>query len=133
MLHHISLGVVEIERAAAFFDAVLEPLGYVRVWSDMRPGEHGQAVGYGVPGGGDNLALKQIQSGASLPMPGFHIAFAAGSHDAVSEFHAAALRAGGKDNGAPGLREHYGPNYFAAFVISPEGYHLEAVCKSSCS
>ena len=131
MLHHISLGVVQMQEAAAFFDTVLEPLGYVRVWSDLRPGEQGQAVGYGLLGGGDKLALKQVQKGSELSLPGFHVAFAASSREAVASFHAAALKAGGKDNGAPGLREHYGPNYFAAFVISPEGYHLEAVCKSA--
>lgn len=131
MLHHISLGVADIQRAASFFDAVLEPLGYVRVWSDLRPGEQGQAVGYGPPGGGDELALKQIPTDSLVSLPGFHVAFAARSHAAVASFHAAALRAGGEDNGAPGLREHYGPHYFAAFVISPEGYHLEAVCNGA--
>lgn len=131
MLHHISLGIVRIEEAVAFFDAALEPLGYVRVWSDLRPGEQGQAVGYGLPGGGDKLALKQVQEGSLVALPGFHVAFAANSREAVASFHASALKAGGKDNGAPGLREHYGPNYFAAFVISPEGYRLEAVCKSA--
>jgi catechol 2,3-dioxygenase-like lactoylglutathione lyase family enzyme len=131
MLHHVSLGVLQIEQAAAFFDAALGPLGYVRVWSDLRPGEQGQAVGYGRPGGGDQLALKQVQEAGTLTQPGFHLAFAATSRKAVASFHAAALAAGGKDNGAPGLREHYGPDYFAAFVISPEGYRLEAVCKGA--
>ena len=131
MLHHISLGVTDIERAAAFYDAALEPLGYVRVWSGLRPGEEGQAVGYGSPGDGDKLALKQVPRGSLGAMPGFHVAFAAPSRPAVAEFHAAALRAGAIDNGPPGLREHYGPNYFAAFVVDPEGYRLEAVCKSA--
>ena len=61
MLHHLSLGARDIERAARFYDAVLAPLGYVRVWSDLRPGEAGQAVGYGPPGSGDKLAIKQVQ------------------------------------------------------------------------
>ncbi len=128
MLHHLSLGVVQIERAVVFYDAVLRPLGYVRVWSDLRPGEQGQAVGYGHPGGGDELALKQVSGGHGEAMPGFHLAFSAGSREAVAAFHAAALLAGGRDNGAPGLRLHYGPDYFAAFVIDPDGYRLEAVC-----
>ena len=131
MLHHLSLGVVDIERAAAFYDATLAPLGYVRVWSDLRPGQAGQAVGYGEPGGGDRLALKQVPPGLPLAMPGFHLAFTARSHDAVDEFHAAALRAGGRDNGAPGLREHYGADYYAAFVVDPEGHRLEAVCRGA--
>ena len=177
MLHHLSLGVTQIERAAAFYDAALRPLGYLRVWSDLRPGESGQAVGYGPPGGGDKLALKQVQGPVLVPvpvqvpvqvpapvqapvqvqvqvqeqgrepvpvpvqvqvadgslgaMPGFHLAFSAASRQAVAEFHAAALAAGGSDNGPPGLREHYGPGYYAAFVIDPEGHHLEAVCKGA--
>lgn len=131
MLHHISLGVTDIERAAAFYDAALKPLGYVRVWSDLRPGEEGQAVGYGSPGDGDTLALKQVSGAGRGAMPGFHVAFAAPSRFAVAEFHVAALRAGAIDNGPPGLREHYGPDYFAAFVVDPEGYRLEVVCKSA--
>lgn len=159
MLHHLSLGVTQIERAAAFYDAALRPLGYLRAWSDLRPGESGQAVGYGPPGGGDKLALKQVQGqgqgqvpvpvpvqeqgqepvpvqvqvadGSLGAMPGFHLAFSAASRQAVAEFHAAALAAGGSDNGPPGLREHYGPGYYAAFVIDPEGHHLEAVCKGA--
>lgn len=133
MLHHISLGVTEIERAVSFYDAALKPLGYERVWSDLRPGAMGQVVGYGPPGGGDKLALKQAPGGTALSMPGFHVAFTAQSRQAVIAFHAASLRAGGSDNGPPGLRAHYGPDYFAAFVKDPEGYHLEAVCKSAAS
>lgn len=129
MLHHISLGALEIERAARFYDAALAPLGYVRVWTDLRPGGTGQAVGYGLPGGGDKLAIKQVD--AVLPdNQGFHVAFSAPSRAAVAGFHAAAVANGGTDNGAPGLRPHYGPDYFAAFVIDPEGHRLEAVCKA---
>jgi catechol 2,3-dioxygenase-like lactoylglutathione lyase family enzyme len=128
MLHHVSLGVSDIERSAGFYDALLRPLGYVRVWSDSRPGEQGQAVGYGLEGGGDKLALKQ--TAAPVPnLPGFHLAFSAATRAAVAAFHAAALASGGKNNGEPGLRPDYGSNYFAAFVIDPDGYRLEAVCK----
>ena len=131
MLHHLSLGVVDIEAAARFYDAVLEPLGQARVWSDLRPGGTGQAVGYGPPGGGDRLALKQVAPGAAVAGPGCHLAFAAGSPQAVEAFHAAALRAGGTDHGAPGWRPQYGDGYFAAFVIDPEGHHLEAVWRGA--
>lgn len=134
MLHHISLGVTDIERAAAFYDAVLEPLGYVRVWSDIRPGESDQAVGYGSPGEGDKLALKQYASDIvdrAAPGPGYHFAFAAPDQAAVVAFHAAALLHGGGDNGAPGLRPDYGPHYFAAFVVDPDGNRLEAVAGGS--
>jgi len=131
MIHHLSLGVADIGVSARFYDAALAPLGYVRVWSDIRPGETGQAVGYGVPGGGDKLALKQVGPTAGVPHEGFHVAFAAPSRQSVDLFHAAALAAGCEDNGRPGLREHYGPNYYAAFVRDPDGHNLEAVCKSA--
>lgn len=127
MLHHLSLGVSDIAKAAAFYDAALRPLGYVRVWEDIRPGEEDQAVGYGLPGGGDKLALKHRPNRTGAPGPGFHVAFAALSRDAVTDFHRAALSHGGQDNGAPGLRSHYGPNYFAAFVVDPDGHNIEAV------
>ena len=127
MLHHISLGVSDIDRAAAFYDAALAPLGYVRVWEDLSPGADDQAVGYGVAGGGDKLAIKLRRKGQRPPGPGFHLAFAAPDRQAVAAFHAAALAHAGRDNGGPGLRAHYGPNYFAAFVIDPDGHHIEAV------
>ncbi|UZF92251.1 VOC family protein [Bosea sp. NBC_00550] len=127
MLHHLSLGVSDIERAAAFYDAALAPLGFVRVWSDLRPGEAGQAVGYGSHGGGDKLALKHRPGDQKPPGPGFHLAFAAPDEESVAAFHAAALGQGGTDNGAPGLRPHYGPHYYAAFVVDLDGHHLEAV------
>ncbi len=130
MLHHISLGALNIERAARFYDAALEPLGVVRVWTDLRPGEDGQAVGYGPMGSGDKLAIKQVSQPVP-PMPGFHLAFAAPTRAAVAAFHAAALAAGGTCNGPPGLRPHYGDSYFAAFVVDPEGHRLEAVCKAA--
>lgn len=131
MLHHLSLGVCDIERAAAFYDAALAPLGYGRVWSDIRPGEPDQAVGYALPGGGDKLALKHCGGNARAPGPGFHIAFAAPDPQAVDAFHKAALAAGGIDNGAPGLRLPYGPTYYAAFVIDPDGHRVEAVFKGA--
>ncbi len=130
MIHHLSLGAIDIVRAARFYDAVMKPLGYVRVWSDLRPGETGQAVGYGPDGSGDKLAIKQVQE--PVPhIPGFHVAFAAPSQEAVAAFHAAALSSGGTCNGPPGLRPHYGADYFAAFVMDPEGHRLEAVCKGA--
>ncbi|OOG60125.1 VOC family protein [Rhodanobacter sp. C03] len=121
MLHHLSLGVVDLQRSAAFYDASLDALGYVRVWADDT------AVGYGVPGGGDKLAIKLRGDSVVVPGPGFHLAFAAQDRESVVRFYEAALRHGGQDNGAPGLRPNYGPHYFAAFVIDPDGYRIEAV------
>lgn len=127
MLHHLSIGAVDIERATRFYDAALAPLGFARVWSDLRPGQVGQAVGYGLPGEGDRFAVKQVVSLPPGGSPGMHVAFAAVTREAVAAFHAAALAAGGRDDGAPGLRPQYGPHYYAAFVIDPEGHRLEAV------
>ena len=129
MLHHISLGVVDLVRAAAFYDAVFAPLGIVRVWSDIRPNESNQAVGYGVAGGGDRLALKQVD--AVLPSAGFHLAFAAPNRQAVDAFYLAALKHGAQCNGAAGLRSHYGEQYYAAFVIDADGHRIEAVINSA--
>ena len=131
MLHHASLGVSDIERSAAFYDAALAALGYVRVWDDIRPGQAGQAVGYGLPGGGDKLAIKHRPEGQRPPGPGFHLAFAAPNRQAVHQFHAAAIAHGGSDNGGPGLRSDYGDHYYAAFVVDPDGHALEAVFNSA--
>jgi len=121
VLHHISLAVTDLERSAAFYDASLTTLGYVRVWANAS------AVGYGNPGGDDRFAVKLRSAQLIPPGPGFHLAFAAPSRDAVVQFHQAALGHGGKDNGAPGLRPNYGENYFTAFVTDPDGYQIEAV------
>lgn len=125
MLHHISFAVRDLQRAASFYDAALAPLGFVRVWSDDT------AVGYGYPGGGDKLALKLVPEGIAIAGPGFHLAFAAKLPDQVDRFHAAALEHGGQDNGSPGLRPEYGPHYYAAFVIDPDGYRIEAVINTA--
>ena len=121
MLHHLSFAVTDLTRSAHFYDAVLAPLGYVRVWSDAT------AVGYGYPGGGDKFAIKLRPSHQAVPGEGFHVAFAAPSRESVARFHAAALQHGGQDNGVPELCLEYGENYYAAFVIDPDGYRIEAV------
>jgi catechol 2,3-dioxygenase-like lactoylglutathione lyase family enzyme len=121
MLGHLSFGVDQLARAIAFYDAVLAPLGYVRVWTDAK------AAGYGAPGGPDRLALFERPGQTVAPGPGFHLAFVAPDRPAVDAFHRAALASGGKDAGAPGLRPHYSPTYYAAFVVDPDGHKLEAV------
>lgn len=121
MLDHLSLGTTDLARAAAFFDAVLAPLGIVRVWS------YPEAIGYGQQGGEDKLAIKQ-RVGFVAPGPGFHLALSAGSRSEVDAFYRAALAHGAKGDGEPGPRPQYGPGYYAAFVVDPDGHRLEAVC-----
>ena len=129
MLHHVSLGVADMENSARFYDATLAALGYVRVWADLDPAHDNHAIGYGRAGGGDLFAIK-LRRAARAPGEGFHLAFAAPDRAAVDRFHAAALENGGRDNGAPGLRPHYGPAYYAAFVFDPDGHRIEAVIAS---
>ena len=120
MIGHLSFGVADLNRATAFYDAALGALGYARVWTNPR------GVGYGREPGKDKLALFPRLDTAA-PGAGFHLAFDADSPEAVDRFHAAALSAGGTSNGPPGLRPRYGPTYYAAFVIDPDGHRLEAV------
>ena len=123
MFDHLSLGVADLDRAAAFYDAALAPLGYVRLWRT------GRAVGYGPAGFVGEAPLAFIQHGpdARPPGEGFHLALAAPTREAVNSFHAAALATGGVDEGPPGIRENYDPGYYAAFVRDPDGHRLEAV------
>jgi len=120
MLGHVSLGVVNLARAMAFYDAVLGPIGFVRVWTEEG------GLGYGPPSGGEPLNIF-ANADARAPGAGFHLAFDAPDHAAVDAFHAAALAHGGADAGPPGFRPAYGPAYYAAFVYDPEGWKLEAV------
>ncbi|MES2076978.1 MAG: VOC family protein [Pseudomonadota bacterium] len=120
MLHHISIGVRDLALASAFYDAALGALGFRRVFEDDT------ATGYGLEDDKDLLCLK-LRPDATPPGAGFHLAFAAPTRAAVDAFHAEALRVGGKDNGAPGLREDYGDHYYAAFLVDPDGHHIEAV------
>lgn len=123
MLHHLSFGVRDVALSGAFYDAALGALGFRRVF------EAEKAIGYGLLDGEDLIYLRQ-RPDAAAPGPGFHLAFAAPSRAAVDAFHARGMGAGGNDNGAPGLRARYGPSYYAAFLIDPDGYRIEAVCKA---
>ena len=126
MIDHIGFAVSDIVRSRAFYDAALEPLGLAPIMG-FGPGETesgGTALGYGREGNpffwiGDNEKVGE----------GTHIALSAPTRAAVDAFHAAALAAGARDHGAPGLRPHYGPDYYAAFVLDPDGINLEAVCR----
>jgi len=121
LLGHISFGVSDLARTTAFYDATMMALGYARVFTG--PG----SVGYGLPGTeNDRLRLFLTPDPVTPPGPGFHLAFLAPNRDTVDRFHEAALKFGGVDQGTPGLRPHYGPGYYAAFVLDPDGYKLEA-------
>lgn len=123
VLDHLSIGVSDLERAAAFYDTALAPLGYVRLFT------HPRAVGYGNPGDKDEqFAILGAGAEASAPGNGCHIALAARTREAVHAFHAAAIAAGATDEGEPGPRPRYGPGYYAAFVRDLDGYRIEAVC-----
>jgi catechol 2,3-dioxygenase-like lactoylglutathione lyase family enzyme len=121
MIAHVSIGVRDLTRARRFYDATLKPLGY----SCLYPSDG--ALGYGTK------AADFWLIGTEHPLPaddrsGLHICFAAPDRGAVDAFHKAALKAGGKDNGKPGLRPDYGPNYYGAFAVDPDGYRIEAWC-----
>jgi catechol 2,3-dioxygenase-like lactoylglutathione lyase family enzyme len=119
MLDHVSIGVKDIEAAKSFYDAALKPLGYVRKYAE------GNDAGYGK----DKIQLwlgKAERPVKEDMASGLHFCFAAPSRKAVDDFYAQAIKAGGRDNGKPGLRPNYGPNYYGAFVIDPDGYRIEA-------
>ncbi|MCB5186779.1 VOC family protein [Methylobacillus caricis] len=124
MLRHISFAVTDLQASAAFYDAALGALGYRRVFEDDT------AIGYGIEDGKDKFCLK-LRSPATPPGTGFHLAFSAPTREAVNLFHVLALAVGGHDNGQPGLRPHYGENYYAAFLVDPDGHHIEAVINDS--
>ena len=109
MFDHVSIGVADIARSKKFYDAALKPLGYgdkaVQLWL--------------------GATQKPVKADSES---GLHFCFAAKDRAAVDAFHTAALTAGGKDNGKPGLRADYGPKYYAAFAVDPDGYRLEAYC-----
>jgi catechol 2,3-dioxygenase-like lactoylglutathione lyase family enzyme len=115
MIDHISVHVSDLDRSIAFYAAALAPLGYVVVME--FPG----AAGLGVAGKPD------LWLGKSEKIAPQHVAFRA-ERAQVGAFYEAAIAAGGKDNGKPGIREHYHPNYYGAFVIDPDGHNIEAVC-----
>jgi catechol 2,3-dioxygenase-like lactoylglutathione lyase family enzyme len=119
MFDHVKFGASDYAASKTFFLKALEPLGV-------------KVVGEGVPTYGIELSCDGktslcICQSDDKPAP-IHLAFVAQTREQVQAFHRAALEAGGKDNGAPGLRPHYHANYYAAFVIGPDGHNVEAVC-----
>lgn len=125
MLDHVGFAVADAGRSRLFYDAALAPLGITLImeYGPEKTASGGTALGYGTPENpffwlGDN---EQVGEGT-------HIAFSAATRAEVDAFHAAALAAGGRDNGAPGVRPDYGEHYYAAFVLDYDGHNIEAVC-----
>jgi catechol 2,3-dioxygenase-like lactoylglutathione lyase family enzyme len=119
MFDHVKFGVSDYAASKAFFLKALEPLG-------VEAGAEGEPS-YGIELCGRNNSSLCLFQASDKPAP-LHIAFVAGTREEVDAFYHAALAAGGKDNGAPGLRPRYHANYYAAFVIGPDGHNIEAVC-----
>ncbi|MFL9812927.1 VOC family protein [Stutzerimonas sp. VN223-3] len=125
-IDHVGIGVSDISHARAFYEQALKPLGITLVVSIEAnpPQSTPRRLGFG-SGGKPFLWLHD----SPVPSQGVHIALIAQSHEAVDAFHAAAMAAGGQDNGAPGLRPHYHSGYYAAYVRAPDRVNLEAVCQ----
>ncbi len=123
MLDHIGFPVTDFERSKAFYTKILEPLGYRLIMNVDLSDEIG-------PGGyaGFGKERPQFWIGTGKPISGrLHVAFMANDRACVRNFYDAALAAGAKDNGPPGLRPHYHENYYGAFVLDPDGHNIEAV------
>jgi catechol 2,3-dioxygenase-like lactoylglutathione lyase family enzyme len=126
MIDHIGFPVSDYARSKAFYEKALAPLGYTLIMEVQQHENDSPAAGFGAARkpdfwiggeGGLNHAL--------------HIAIAVKDRATVDAFYTAALAAGGKDNGAPGIRTHYHPNYYGAFVLDPDGHNIEAVCHAA--
>ncbi len=118
-LDHVTLKVADFARAAAFYDQALGPLGLTRLFGD----------GTFFAGYGAERPFFWIGQGAQSG--GTHVAFTVPDRASVDAFHAAAIAAGGRDNGAPGVRAHYHPTYYGTFVLDPDGHNVEAVCHAA--
>lgn len=127
MIDHTGISVSDFARSKAFYIAALAPIGYellLEVPAEVTG--HSDAAGFGIPPKPDFWLASGTPN-----VPPVHIAFRVGSRAEVDAFYAAAIKAGGKDNGKPGVRPHYHPNYYGAFVLDPDGHNIEAVCHDS--
>jgi catechol 2,3-dioxygenase-like lactoylglutathione lyase family enzyme len=123
MIDHIGFPVSDYERAKAFYGVALAPLDYVLVLEVRQSDNDAPAAGFGANGKPDFW----IGGEGGLDKP-LHVAILAKNRAAVDAFYRAAITAGGRDNGAPGIRAHYHPDYYGAFVLDPDGHNIEAVC-----
>jgi catechol 2,3-dioxygenase-like lactoylglutathione lyase family enzyme len=123
MIHHIDFAVADFNRSRTFYIDALAPLG-IGIVMDVKRDNGRRLTGFGLPPD----PTFWIRNGSGI-RDRLHVAFLASSRGAVDAFHEAALRAGGTDNGRPGLRPRYAENYYAAFVLDPDGHNIEAVCR----
>src|SRR5689334_19538629 len=126
MIDHIGFSVSDYARAKAFYQKALAPLGYVLVKEVQQDANDAPAAGFGVNGKPDFWIGGE--GGLNKPV---HIAITARDRASVDAFHQAAIAAGAKDNGPPGIRPHYHPNYYGAFVRDADGNNIEAVCHTA--
>ena len=126
VINHIELPVKDADRSRRFYEAALSPLGLVLMISTTGALHGGARYGFGKDG--FPSVWVHEEPGNRLPI---HVALTAGDRTAVRAFHAAALAGGGTDNGQPAIRERYHSNYFAAYVLDPDGNNIEAVCQSA--
>lgn len=124
MIDHVGIEVTNYATSKLFYEKALKPLGY-----KLSMEAFGYA-GFGSKGAGEAIASFWLHQGNN-PGSTVHIAFAAQDRATVDAFYEAAIQAGGIDNGKPGIRGHYHPNYYGAFVLDPDGYNIEAVCHSA--
>lgn len=124
MIDHIGVGAGDFDASRRFYEAALAPLG-VSVMMEVTPEMSGGYHGLGM--GRDGKPFFWLGNGGPRGA-GMHVAFSAATRAEVDGFYAAAMAAGGRDNGPPGLRPHYHPNYYAAFVLDPDRINVEAVC-----
>jgi catechol 2,3-dioxygenase-like lactoylglutathione lyase family enzyme len=126
MIDHVGVPVSDYPRAKAFYEKALAPLGYMLITEVQQVKNDVPAAGFGI----NDKPDFWIGGEGGLDKP-VHVAIVAKTRAMVDAFHRAGLAAGGKDNGAPGLRPHYHPNYYGAFVLDPDGHNIEAVCHSA--
>jgi catechol 2,3-dioxygenase-like lactoylglutathione lyase family enzyme len=134
MLDHMTFRVADIARTQSFYTAALTPLGYILAYEGAHEGS--RFIGYGFADASQPTGTKIDTWFMDGPSPygghpittGCHLCWRAKTRAAVDAFYQAAMAHGGKDNGAPGLRAHYHPHYYGAFVIDPDGNNIEAVC-----
>lgn len=127
LIDHIEIPVTDADAARRFYEAALAPLGVTCILSVPAERSASATPRHGL--GHNGYPRLWLHSGEPTP-GGLHIAFAASDRATVDAFHAAALAAGGQDNGPPGIRTRYHPNYYAAFVLDPDGNNVELVCQT---